>query len=148
MIKVSKFKTGMINVRKGILASMIAGMCFLSSLTVYADTRIMVNLPANLGWTNIAYGNRSLNYSYILLRNYSVYPYDGGSTNIDYVRCRVKDVHGNVISKGDYVSVSKLSDSAKQIPLKDGYLSTRTIEVQLSNSVSIKGRADVSYNLK
>ncbi len=111
--------------------------------TIRSFAMSTVYLSKGQEWTTSYSASRTMAFSYVSSKLYSVYP-EKGKDNFKKIQVRVVDGSGTLISNSTY---STLTEGAgwNSIALKDGYLNYSTVYFQFRGNSSEAAYADVDY---
>ena len=135
------------NKKKKITTVIVAMAMFcMMSISALAATNVVVSLPKDQAWTTKKDVTRTGNYSYIEASCDSVYP-TSGNDNFSKIQSRVVNSSGTLIMKKDYVVLNE-GEGYEELPIKDGYLSLKTVYIQFRGNTSSAAEAVVNYRGK
>lgn len=110
----------------------------------FAASYEVITLPTGQEWATTEPITRTLNYSYALARNHSVFPYSG-TDQYELIQCRIVNSAGTCISADSYTILDETDDRFTSVYIRQGYLSYSTIVFEFRGNSSNPATAVVSY---
>ena len=111
--------------------------------TIRSFAMSTVYLSKDQAWTQSYSESRSMRFSSVSSKLFSVYP-EKGKDNFKKIQVRVLDGNGSLISNSDYTVLTE-GAGWKDIELKNGYLINSTVYFQFRGNSSEAAYADVDY---
>lgn len=129
------------------LSILILSGLILGTQAFAASTRKTIYLSDYQIWNNQPGVTRTLNYSYVYSRLYSVYPVSGGTDTFTKAQVQLQDLAGTGLT--NIYTLDEASTSSTSMPIFEGKLATSSVKfVFRGNSPSYAAYADVSYDPK
>lgn len=132
------------NLKKLATIITVLAMAFVMAIPTFAAYKQNISLPKNQTWITAGDATRNQSFSTVSARCDSVYP-DSGADFFGKIQCQVTNNDGTIISDKVYTLDEGASDYTK-ITIKEGYLSTSSVNFQFRGNTSAAANAVVSYN--
>lgn len=124
-----------------LLLAMFVAMCIPAMAASYNQ---VISLPANQAWTTAGSDDRSGAYSYVKVRNHSVYP-ASGNDSFSKIQCKITTSSGTLLCNDSYYKLDEGDSGYTQIDIREGYLNTETVYFKFRGNTDKSAKAVVSY---
>lgn len=124
-----------------LLLAMFFAMCIPAMAATYNQ---VISLPANKAWTTAGSDARSGAYSYVKVRNHSVYP-SSGADFFGLIRCKITNESGTLLCNDNYYTLDEGASTYTQISIREGYLNTEDVYFNFCGNTNSAAKAVVSY---
>ncbi len=122
-----------------LLLAMFVVMC-IPAMAAYNQ---VISLPANQVWMTAGNDDRSGAYSYVKVKNHSVYP-ASGNDSFSVIQCKITTSNGTLLCNNSYYRLEE-GDGYTQIDIREGYLNTETVYFKFRGNADKSAKAVVSY---
>lgn len=123
-----------------LLLAMFVAMC----IPAMAASNQVISLPANQVWTTAGSDARSGAYSYVNVRNHSVYP-ASGNDSFSVIQCKITTSSGTLLCNDSYYRLDEGDSGYTRIDIREGYLNTETVYFKFRGNTDKSAKAVVSY---
>lgn len=128
----------------GILALMMVGVTVLPAMANYAVSHRLVHLPANQVWMPGGSVWHTPGIKGAVVQCHSVYPDKEGTDNYQYIRCRIVDNYGIIVSMESDKKIQE-GTGYQDMELRDGYTQSGTLNFHFRGNTKESAYTDVSY---
>lgn len=123
-----------------VLLALFVALC----IPAMAASNKVITLPENQVWMTAGSDARSGAYSYVKVRNHSVYP-TSGADFFGVIQCKITTANGTLLCNSSYYKLDEGDDDYTTIYIREGYLNTETVYFKFRGNTEYGAKAVVSY---